>query len=216
MKKHLFRLFLAAGVAAFSFASCSTMKSIGDQLVSIANLANCEYSMKNANNISVAGVKLSDVTNGNISVSDIAKITSAVMQKRIPLSMDVNVDVKNPTATDAALTAMDWIMYIDGVAVATGVSSQAYTIGSNATTTVTLPVSTDIYNVCQNLDAVKNLVQSFTTDGKSSQIGLKIKPSLNVAGVLIPMPDYITIQKGTGNTGTTETGSSGKTIKVNK
>ncbi len=216
MKKHLLRFFLAAGMATLTFASCSTMKSLGDQIVSIANLANCEYSMKNANNVSVAGVKLSDVTNGNISVMDIAKLTTAIVNKNVPLTMDVNVDVKNPTATAAALTAMDWIMYIDGVEMATGVSTKAYTIDQNSTTTVTLPVSTDIFKVCNNLDAVKNLVQSFTEDGKSSQIGLKIKPSLNVAGVMIPMPDYITIQKGTGNSGTTGTTGTGKTIQVNR
>ncbi len=216
MKKHLLRFFLAAGVAATTFVSCSTMQSLGDQLVSIANLANCEYSMKNANNISVAGVKLSDVTDGNIKVADIAKLTSAIVNKNVPLSMDVNVDVKNPTSTAAALTAMDWIMYIDGVEMATGVNTQAYTIKQNGTTTVTLPVTTDIFKVCNSVEAVKNLVQSFTEEGKSSQIGLKIKPSLNVAGVLIPMPDYITIQKGTGNSSTTGNTGTGKTIQVNR
>jgi predicted small secreted protein len=207
MKKNFIRLFIAVSLVTLVMASCSVLQGVGTQIVGLANLVNCEYSMKNANNVSVAGVSLSNVKNGNITVADIAKLTTAVLAKNVPLTMDVNINVKNPTTTDAALTAMDWIMDIDGTQFATGTSSKAYSIAKSATTTITLPVSTDIYGVCNNVNSLKTFVQSFSNDGTSSKIGLKIKPSLNVAGVVVPSPDYITIQKATGSTNTTTTGS---------
>ena len=171
MKKQFIRLFVAAAIAATTLISCSTLQRVGDQIVGLANLANCKYSMKNASNVSVAGVSLSNVSNGNISVSDVAKLTAAVLSKNVPLTMDVNVDVKNPTTSNASLTAMDWIMYIDGTQLATGTSSKSYTITKSATTTVAIPVSTNIYSVCSNITTLKTFVQSFSSDGISSKVG---------------------------------------------
>lgn len=205
MKKHLIRLFVAATALSLTVVSCSMLQGLGDQIVGIANLANCQYSMKNFSNVSIAGVNLNNVKNGDISVTDLAKLTAAIVTKKVPLTMDVNVDVKNPTTTDAALTAMEYIMNIDGTQIATGTTNRNYTIRKSATTTVALPISTDIYHVCNNINSLKTFVQSFSGDGTSSRIGLSIKPSINVGGVSVPIPDYITVQKTTGGS----TGNSG-------
>lgn len=208
MKKYLIHLFVAAASLSLVMVSCNALQGVGDQIVGLANLANCQYSMKNVSNVSIAGVSLDNVKNGDIGVADLARLTTAVVSKKVPLTMDVNVDVKNPTTTNAALTAMEYIMSIDGTQVATGTTNKSYTIRKSATTTVALPISTDIYSVCNNINSLKTFVQSFSGDGTSSKISLKIKPSLNVGDVKVSAPDYITIQKTTGgNTGNSDSGT---------
>lgn len=201
MKKHLLAIYLIAAAATSGMvASCSVLQSVGDQVLGLANLTNCEFSMKNVSDVSVGGVNLKNVKDGNISVADIAKLTAAVISKNVPLNMNVNVDVKNPTATTAALTAMDWIMDIDGTQFATGTNASSYTITKNATTTVPLNVNTDVYSLFKNVNSLKNFIQSFTGDGTSSKVGIRIKPSINVGGMIVPMPDYIKLEKKTGAT----------------
>lgn len=213
MKKRLFKLFVAAALLAFSVSSCEVL----NQLIGVANLANCKYDLKNVSNVYVAGVSISNISNGNITAGDVLKLSSALLAKKVPITMNVNVNVNNPTAQSAQLTAMDWIAEIDGTQFATGTSTQAYTITPNSTTTVALPVSADIYTIFSKngLESLKNFVTSFGKDGNSSKIGIKIKPSVNIGGVNFPSPQFIDISKTTGssntNNNTTDNTSNGGT-----
>ncbi len=202
-KRFLSLLFVASTCLALS--SCEILSSIGNQMTSLANLANCEYSLKNVSNLAIAGVNVKNLTNGNITAADVLKLSSALLSKQVPMAMNVNIDVKNPTDQNAALTAMDWIMDIDNAQFATGTNNNAYTITKKATTTVPLNVNTDLYSMFSNggIESLKNFVKSFSNDGTSSKVALRIKPSINVAGVQVPMPNYIKLEKKTGSTATT-------------
>lgn len=184
-------------------SSCSMLSSLADQAASLANLANCEYNLKNINNLTVAGVNVKKLTNGNISASDVLKLTSALVSKAVPMAMDVNIDIKNPTDRNAALTAMDWILDIDGSQFAQGKSSKGYTVTKQATTTVPLGVNTDLYSMFSKdgISSLKNFVSSFKSDGTSSKVGLRIKPLLSVGSYTVPMPNYIKVEKKTGAQG---------------
>lgn len=205
MKKRILHLFLAIAGVSVMATSCATLQSVLSQAAQLANLANCQYTLKNVTDVTVAGVSIRNVTNGNISATDILKLTTAITSKNVPLAMNVNVNVNNPTAQAAALTAMDWIMEIDGTQFATGTSTNAYAINPNGNTVIPLNVNTDVYSLFSNINSLKNFVTSFSSDGTSSKIGLKIKPSINVGGVQVPMPNFITLEKTTGNTSSTST-----------
>ena len=73
--------------------SCSVITGLADQVKSLANLANCEYSLKNVSNVSVAGVDVKKVAGGAIGVTDVAKLVAAIATKQIPLAMDFNVGI---------------------------------------------------------------------------------------------------------------------------
>lgn len=209
MKKNLLKLFIGLAVVSMMATSCSVL----NQLMGVANLVNCSYNLKDVQNVYVAGVNVKDVTNGNISATDVLKLSAALLQKNVPLTMDVNVNVTNPTTSSAALTTMDWICEIDGKQFANGTSNKTYTINPNATTTVPLAVSTDIYSMFSKdgINALKNFVGSFQNDGTNSKVAIKIKPSVNVGGVLIPTPNYINLEKKTGssNNNNNSNGSNG-------
>ena len=202
MKKITFALVLAGSIL---LSSCDILTQIASQFSSVANLANCEFALKNVSNVSVAGVNVKNLTNGNLSATDIVKLVAAYQSKQVPLNLNVNVDVKNPTTTQAAMTALDWILAIDGSDMANGVSSKNYTIKPSTTTTVPLPVSTDLGKLFsqKGLDALKNFASSFTSEGISSKVGLRVRPSLSVGTTQVPFPNYITLEKKTGTSSTT-------------
>lgn len=202
MKKITLALVLAGSIL---LSSCDILTQVASQFTSVANLANCEFALKNVSNVSVAGVNVKNLTNGNLSATDIVKLVAAYQSKQVPLNLDVNVNVKNPTTTQAAMTALDWILAIDGSDMANGVSSKNYTIKPSTTTTVQLPVSTDLGKLFsqKGLDALKNFASSFTSEGISSKVGLRVRPSLSVGTTQVPFPNYITLEKKTGTSSTT-------------
>ena len=130
-------------------SSCDVINQLASQFSSVANLANCEFALKNVSNVSVAGVNVKNLTQGNLSATDIVKLVAAYQSKQVPLALDVNVDITNPTKTQAAMTALDWILAIDGTDIANGVNSRSYTIKPSTTTMVPLPVSTDLGQLCE-------------------------------------------------------------------
>ena len=199
MKKRFLRFFTIIGVCS-TLSACSVLSSLADQAASLANLANCEYNLKNISNLTVAGVNVKNLTNGNITASDVLKLTSALVTKAVPMAMDVNIDIKNPTDRNAALTAMDWILDIDNSQFAQGNSAKNYTVTKKATTTVPLGVNTDLYSMFSKdgINSLKTFVSSFKNDGTSSKVGLRIKPSLSVGTYTVPMPNYIKVEKKTG------------------
>jgi len=184
------------------FGSCTFLDNLANNISSIANLANCEYSLRDVSNVSVAGVNVKNVTSGNISATDVVKLVSAITTKSVPLALNVNIDVKNPTTQNALLTMMDWALDIAKTEFATGVTNQSYNILASKTTTVPLGVSTDLYRMFSSdgLESLKTFASSFTNEGTSSQLGLRIRPSVSVAGQTFKSPSYIQIMKPTTST----------------
>ena len=198
MKKTTLALVLAGCIG---LTSCDIVNQLAGQVQSVANLAKCEFNLKNVSNVSVAGVNVKNLTQGKLSATDVMNLVAAYTSKQVPLAMDVNVDVKNPTTTQAAMTALDWILAIDGTDMANGVNTKSYTIKPSATTTVPLGVNTDLADLFsqKGLEALKTFASSFTSEGISSKVGLRVKPSISVGTVQVPFPNYIKLEKKTGN-----------------
>lgn len=208
MKKSLI---IVAVACSLSLSSCTFLDNLANNLSSIANLANCEYSLQNVSNVSVAGVNVRNITSGQISATDVVMLASAITSKRVPLALNVNIGVKNPTDRNALLTTMDWALDVATQEFATGTTNQNYTINAKKTTTVPLGVSTDLYRLFSSsgIDALKTFASSFTKEGTSSQLGLRVRPSVSVAGQTIKSPSYIQIMKPATTTGTNTSGNNG-------
>lgn len=213
MKKITFAILMAGCIL---LNSCDVLADLASQFNSVANLANCKFDIKNVTNVNVAGVNVKNLTQGNLTAADVVKLVAAYQAKKVPMNMNLNLDVTNPTTTQAAMTALDWILAVDGTDLANGVNSNSYTIKPSATTVVPLGVNADLAELFtkKTLDALKNFASSFTNEGISSMVGLRVKPSLAVGEVQVPFPDYIKLEKKTGSATSTTSGGrvSGGTI----
>lgn len=199
---------------AFMLGSCSVISGVAEQLKGIANLANCEYSLNDVSNVSVAGVDVKKVAGGDIGVTDVAKLVASIASKQIPLAMDFNVGIKNPTQTNAKLNTMDWMVNVQNTQLAQGTTTRSYTVNAGRKATVPLNVSTDMYHIFSKdgINSLKSFAGSFKNDGTSSKVGIKIRPTLNVGSYALKTPNYITIEKNIGkkatNTSTVQTSKS--------
>ncbi len=195
-------------------SSCDVLTQVANQFASVANLSNCQFDLKNVSNVSVAGVNVKNLTQGKLSATDVVKLVAAYQTKKVPLAMDVNVDITNPTTTQAAMTALDWILAIDGTDLANGVNNRSYTIKPSATTTVPLGVNAELADLFsqKGLDALKNFASSFTNEGVSSKVGIRVKPSISVGTTQVPFPNYIKLEKKTGSSTTTTPSNNGGTF----
>lgn len=202
--------FIAFGAACFMLASCTLFQSLADQIKGLANLANCEYSLKSVSHVAVAGVDVMKVAGGDISVADVAKLGLAITTKTVPVSMNLNVGIKNPTETQASLSAMDWAVNIQGTEVVNGATNRAYTVSPKKTSTVPLGISTDVYRLFSKdgVESLTTFAKSFNSDGTSSKVAIKIRPSLQVGSQVLKTPNYITIQKNIGKKATNTTTAS--------
>lgn len=215
-KHHIMKksLIIAVAAASLMLGSCTFLDNLANNLSSIANLANCEYSLQNVSNVSVAGVNVRNVASGQISATDVLMLASAITSKKVPLALNVNIGVKNPTDRNALLTTMDWALDVASTEFATGTTNQNHTISAKKTTTVPLGVSTDLYRIFSSsgIESLKTFASSFTKDGTSSQLGLRVRPSVSVAGQTIKSPAYIQIMKPAASTNSGSTGT-GSTLK---
>lgn len=211
--KKITLVFLVAGSILLS--SCDVVLQMLNQAASVANLTNCDFSLKNVSDVSVAGVNVKNLTQGNLTATDVVKLVAAYQSKQVPLAMNVNVNIKNPTETEAAMTAMDWILAIDGKDMANGVNSKSYTIKPSTTTTVPLGVNTDLGQLFskEGLESLKNFASSFNNEGISSKVGLRVKPSMNVGTQVIQFPNYIKLEKKTGSNSNATPTTGGRTIQ---
>jgi hypothetical protein len=177
-----------------------TSCDILEQVAQVAALQECEFELDNVSNIKVLGIRMDNKEDiSDFSFSDLAKLTAALSSGSLPLEMDLNVKVVNPNTQTAAMTRMDWKVYVDEMHMVDGVVDDRVTIAPNGgSSMVPFRASVDLYEIIsgEGLDAAINLAMNLSGKGtKASRLQLKIKPSINVAGRDIPYPGFVTVEQ---------------------
>ena len=190
LKKTLIVLFVG-----LSLASCDVM----NQVAQMTNFANCTFNFNNVNQIQMLGMNLrKGMTKENLNVTQLLSLTNAIMSKSLPVSFNVNLNVSNPNSIAASMAKMDYILTLNGKQVVSTTMNQAVNVPANSNNTVSIPVTTDLFQLFsgESADAIVNL--AFKLAGASSNpvnVGLKVKPYITIGNQQLPYPDYITMNK---------------------
>lgn len=190
LKKTLMILFVG-----LSLASCDVLT----QVAQMANFANCTFNFNNINQIQMLGVNLSKgMTKESLNVTQLFSLTNAIMNKSLPVSFNVNLNVSNPNTIAASMSKMDYILTLNGKQVISTSMNQAVNVPGNSSNVITIPITTDLFQLFsgESADAIVNL--AFKLAGASSNpvnVGLKVKPYISINGQQLPYPDYITMNK---------------------
>ena len=179
-----------------SFSACK----VGEQVTQMVNFTKCQFRVSSVNNITLAGVNVQKIQNFNqINTMDVINLTTAFASGTLPLSMTVNVDVKNPNSSQAALNKFEWIFLIDQTELINGVVNQKVQVAPNGgISTVPLHVNVDLKKVLnsQSANSLINLALNLVdASNKPSRISLKLKPSVMIGNYPLNYPGYISIQK---------------------
>lgn len=187
--------FILIILVALGLTSCDVLL----QMHQMANFANCTFDFNSVNSVEMLGVTLhKDMTKSDLSVNQLLQLTNALMRKSLPVTFNVNLDIQNPNSSDASMTKMDYILTLNNKKVISTTLDNQINVPANSSNMVTIPISTDLFELFsgESAEAIMNL--AFKLAGASKDpvnVGIKIKPYITVSGQQLAYPDYITMSK---------------------
>lgn len=190
IKKTLIVLFVALGLS-----SCEILT----QVAQMANFANCTFDLNSVNQIQMLGVNLSKgMTKSDLNAAQLLTLANAIMNKKLPVTFNVNLNVKNPNAIPASMAKMDYILSLNGKQVVSTTLNKGISVPANSSNTISIPITTDLFQLFsgESTDAIVNL--AFKLAGASSEpvnVGLKVKPYISINSQQLAYPDYISLNK---------------------
>ena len=160
----------------------------------------CEFRLQSLRQPEVCGINISQKSSwSDFSLMEGQIMAAQLLQERFPFEITVNVEARNPGSTMAAVNSIQWIAMLDELQLAQGMVSERVEVPANGgTSTIPVRIRADLFDYLEGgnarsmLDFALNLINA----GKqSSQLSMKIKPSVLIGGQEIQYPDYFTITK---------------------
>jgi hypothetical protein len=134
----------------------------------------------------------------DLNAAQLLNLANSIMQKKLPVTFNVNVDVTNPNSIAAAMTKMDYILSLNGKQVVSTSMNNAINVPANSSNMVSIPISTDLFQLFsgESADAIVNL--AFKLAGANSDpvnLGIKVKPYITINNSQLAYPDYISLDR---------------------
>ena len=145
------------------------------------------------------GVNLSKgMTKDDLNATQLLNLANALMKRELPVTFNVKLDVENPNSIAAAMSKMDYIVSLNGKQVISTTMSNSINVPAKSKNTITIPVTTDLFQLFsgESADAILNM--AFKLAGASSdpvKLGLQVKPYITINNQQLAYPNYITINK---------------------
>ena len=190
IKRTFIILFVALGLS-----SCNLLT----QVAQMANFANCTFDFNSINKIQMLGVNLSKgMTKDDLNATQLLNLANALMKRELPVTFNVNLDVENPNSIAAAMSKMDYIVSLNGKQVISTTMNNSINVPAKSKNTITIPVTTDLFQLFsgESADAILNM--AFKLAGASIdpvKLGLQVKPYITINNQQLAYPNYITINK---------------------
>ena len=181
------------------FSACDELAKIANQASQVLNLKNCTFNVTGVSNINMLGINVSNGMNkGSLTATQLINVTNSLLNKKLPVTFNVNLDVDNPNSIAASMGKMDYIISLNNKEVISSTLNDGFSIPANSKGSVQIPISTDLFQLFsgETADAVLNL--AFKLAGASSNpvnLGVKVKPYIKINNQSLAYPDYITINK---------------------
>jgi hypothetical protein len=188
----VFRLFLFAALV-LVIGSCKSIREL-------KSLSKCQFRIGTVKNIQLGGVNIQTIRKfSDVKLADAAKITAGLLSGKLPLSLTINLEAKNPNKTLAAMNRVDWIAMIDQTELLTGFVGNRIEIQPNGgVATIPLNVAVDLKHILKSfgkselLDFATGLVDG--TD-RPTRVALKLKPTIMVGKKPIEYPGWFTVKR---------------------
>ena len=182
-----------------TFTACQELAQIASQAAQVVNLKNCTFDVNGVNNINMLGIDISKGMDQNsLNFNQLANVMSSLANRKLPVTFNVNLDVDNPNNIAASLGKMDYIISLNNKEVISSTFTQGFSIPANSKGKISIPISTDLFQLFsgETADAVLNL--AFKLAGAKSNpvnLGVKVKPYIKINNQSLAYPDFITINK---------------------
>ena len=168
-------------------------------LSEMISFSQCEFRLATVENITLAGVNVQHIHKlSDLSLLDAGRISAALISGPLPLSLTLNVDVRNPNQQQASMNRLDWILLIDGQEIVQGSSGERLSIPpNNGTGTLPLHITADLKSALSGHsgEALLNFGLNLAGAGNTlSRITLRANPYIVVGGRELSYPSFIDIE----------------------
>ncbi len=189
------RIIISLLIIAFFYQSC-------DILQQLVTFTKCEFKMNSLSNASLANVQVQNKKSfKDLTFVDAANVTKSLLGGTLPLTFDLNIEVKNPNASAASMQKMEWKAFLDDIQIAEGVMDQKVAIEPGASQIIPLRVAVDLKKVFnkETKDALINFGFNLAdAGGYPTRVKLDIKPTIYVGTFALAYPGYFTLKKEFG------------------
>ncbi len=177
----------------FLVNSCSILNEL-------TALAKCEFRLHSLQQAAVCGIDISQKNSwSDFNFMEGQAIAGKLLQKSFPFDITVNMEVRNPGTSLAAVNAIQWIAFIDDLQVAQGTLQERVEIPpSGGTNIIPLRIHADLVDYLEgdNPRSMLNFALSLlNAGGRDSQVSVKIKPSVLIGTREVRYPDYFTVTR---------------------
>ena len=192
--KLLMRKYILICILAVMASSCGVSRKIDV-------LEKCNYSIKSADSVYLAGKDISKIfKNKKFDLNNLPGLALALFRKNIPLSANVKISITNPNQKTALINQFDYIILIKGQELAAGSVDRKISIESGSTGIIPVQINSNVYSFLSNGKTMEELIAFMggTESGpgeKKSLVTIKIRPSFIVGNKSIKYPGYISIEK---------------------
>lgn len=185
--------FLLPGSIILLLSGCSILSEL-------TAFTKCEFRFYSVQDPVICGIDMSQKRSwSDFSFLEGQSIASQLLNKSFPLDITINVEVRNPGATMAAVNSVQWIAFLDELQVAQGTVEQRVEVPpSGGLNMIPVRIHTDLIDYLEgdNPGAMLNFALNMVNaSDQSSQVTMKIKPSIMIGSRSIQYPDYFTITK---------------------
>lgn len=182
------------------FASFLLLLNGCSALSELSAFTKCEFRLHSLAEPMLCGVEVSQKRSwSDFSFMEGQLIARYLLSSTLPFDLQVNVEVRNPGNTPAALNNLQWIAYVDDVRVAKGTVNERVEIPpSGGRALVPVMVHADLIDFLEgdSPQAMLNFALSLVNvRNRTSQVSLKIKPSILIGSQTLKYPGYFTVTK---------------------
>ena len=170
-----------------------------EQMVQMSNFANCDFKFASVSDVKMLGITLNkDMKREDLTIAQALLLTQALLNKSLPVSFNVNLDVTNPNSTPASMVKMDYLVTLNDKQVINTTMNNLINVPANGSNIITIPITTDLFQLFTNETGAAIANMAFKLTGASSDpvnVGIKLKPYINVGTQQLAYPDFITLNK---------------------
>ncbi|SEL73121.1 hypothetical protein [Parapedobacter koreensis] len=191
-----FILLITIGTA-FFLVSCTLDK----QAKALRALEKCRYEFVSADSVFLAGTDINKfIANGRLDISRLPGVALGFLNRDIPLSGILRIQITNPTDNLAGISQFAYKIAIEDKEVIDGTSDLPIEVPPGQTITVPVKLQTNVYKFLsdgQTLDRLLTFIQRAQSGTADEKINLtfNIKPTLALGNKQINYPGYIRIDK---------------------
>lgn len=167
------------------------------QVRQMKSFSKCDFRLDRITDIELAGVNLSNVQSvEHLNFRQLTTISSAFLNDALDLNLIAHIEARNPNEKPASMNQFDWILEVNDKDVAKGSVEQTTTVMGGETEMITIPLSQNLSELFDSKQEMLDFALNITNnDGLPSNVAIRIRPSVSVAGKSIRYPGYITVRE---------------------